>query len=188
MTKVKLKDATKELAQDAAKVLGDATRVRKSADALVKSLREVRDGFVCKQEEQAARLLGKSQSAIANKLRLLKHGDQVLAALREAGLTERHARALLKLPGETEKLEAIREISRLGLSVAATEKYIETLLTEKIPRRRQTNICSFLNNLTESLARIQRSGIPAVTERRETDSQIVLTITIPKDGQMQKKP
>ena len=55
-------------------------------------------------QEQAARLLGKSQSAIANKLRLLKHGDQVLAALREAGLTERHARALLKLPGETEKL------------------------------------------------------------------------------------
>ena len=56
MTKVKLKDATKELAQDAAKVLGDATRVRKSADALVKSLREVRDGFVRKQEEQAAKL------------------------------------------------------------------------------------------------------------------------------------
>ena len=139
-------------------------------------------------QEQAARLLGKSQSAIANKLRLLKHGDLVLSALREAGLTERHARALLKLPGETEKLEAIREISRLGFSVAATEKYVETLLTEKIPRRRQTNIGSFLNNLTESLARIQRSGIPAVTERRETDSQIVLTITIPKEGQIQKKP
>lgn len=139
-------------------------------------------------QEQTARLLGKSQSAIANKLRLLKHGDLVLSALREAGLTERHARALLKLPGETEKLEAIREISRLGFSVAATEKYVETLLTEKIPRRRQTNIGSFLNNLTESLARIQRSGIPAVTERRETDSQIVLTITIPKEGQIQKKP
>ena len=63
-------------------------------------------------QEQAARLLGKSQSAIANKLRLLKHSEPVLAALREAGLTERHARALLRLGSEEEKLAAIREIAR----------------------------------------------------------------------------
>ncbi len=64
MTKVKLKDATKELAQDASKVLGDAVRVRKSADALVKSLREVRDGFVRKQEEQAAKLRREEQQKV----------------------------------------------------------------------------------------------------------------------------
>lgn len=139
-------------------------------------------------QEQAARLLGKSQSAVANKLRLLKHGDAVLSALREAGLTERHARALLKLNGQTEKIEAIGEIVRQGLSVSATEKYIDALLSDRIPRKRQTNIGNFLNNLTESLAKIQQSGIPAISERRETDSQIVLTITIPKEGQNQKKP
>ena len=55
-------------------------------------------------QEQAARLLGKSQSAVANKLRLLKHSEPVLLALREAGLTERRARALLKLPTEESKL------------------------------------------------------------------------------------
>ena len=59
-------------------------------------------------QEQAARQLGKSQSAIANKLRLLRHSDPVLAALREAQLTERHARALLRLPDEETKLAAIR--------------------------------------------------------------------------------
>ena len=139
-------------------------------------------------QEQTARLLGKSQSAIANKLRLLKHGQTVLTALREAGLTERHARALLRLPGEAEKLAAIGEITRLGLSVSATEKYIEELLSGKTTRKRQTNIGNFLNSLTEALAKIQRSGIPAITERRETESQIVLTITIPKGGQNQKKP
>ena len=139
-------------------------------------------------QEQVARLLGKSQSAVANKLRLLRHSEPVLTALREAGLTERHARALLRLPGEAEKMEAIREISRLGLSVAASEKYIETLLSDRIPRKRQTNIGSFLNGLTDALAKMQQSGIPAITERRETESQIVLTITIPKEGQKQKKP
>ena len=82
-------------------------------------------------QEQVARLLGKSQSAVANKLRLLKHSDAVLAALREAGLTERHARALLKLRSEEEKLSAIAEIARQGMSVARTEKYIESLLTVK---------------------------------------------------------
>ena len=131
-------------------------------------------------QEQAARLLGKSQSAVANKLRLLRHGETVLSALREAGLTERHARALLKLPGEAEKLEAIATIQRLELSVAATEKYVASLLSAAPSRPRKTDVSSFLNTLTDSLAKIQRSGVKAITERRETDAQIVLTITIPK--------
>ena len=130
-------------------------------------------------QEQAARLLGKSQSAIANKLRILKHSEEVLTRLRQAGLTERHARALLKLRNDEEKLSAIAEIARQGMSVARTEKYIESLLAEKKDPRK-ANVGSFLNSLTQSLQKIQLSGIPAVSERRETDSQIVLTITIPK--------
>lgn len=130
-------------------------------------------------QEQAARLLGKSQSAIANKLRILKHSDAVLLQLRQEGLTERHARALLKLRSEEEKAAAITEIARQGMSVARTEKYIESLLSEKKDPRK-ANVGSFLNSLTQSLQKIQLSGIPAVSERRETDSQIVLTITIPK--------
>ena len=131
-------------------------------------------------QEQVARLLGKSQSAIANKLRILKHSESVLDALREAGLTERHARALLKLPSEEETLQAIREISRQGMSVARTEKYIETLMSQKEEKAPKANVGAFLNNLTQNLQKIQLSGIPAISERRETDSQIVLTITIPK--------
>ena len=131
-------------------------------------------------QEQVARLLGKSQSAVANKLRLLRHSDAVLTALREAGLTERHARALLKLRSDEEKLLAIGEISRQAMSVARAEKYIDTLLTQKENNPRKANVGAFLNSLTQSLQKIQLSGIPAVSERRETDSQIVLTITIPK--------
>ena len=131
-------------------------------------------------QEQVARILGKSQSAIANKLRILRHSEKVLNALRQAGLTERHARALLKLPTEPEKMAAIAVISRLGMSVARTEKYIEDLLAGKNGTGTKVNVGAFLNNLHQSLQRIQLSGIPAVSERKETDSQIVLTITIPK--------
>lgn len=132
-------------------------------------------------QEQTARLLGKSQSAVANKLRLLRHSEPVLEALRRERLTERHGRALLKLPQEQDKLDAIAQISRQGLSVAQTEKYIQSLLRHKPQAPARTNVGAFLNSLTLSLSRMQSCGIPAVSERRETDSQIVLTITIPKE-------
>ena len=131
-------------------------------------------------QEQAARMLGKSQSAIANKLRLLRHSDAVLTALRRNGLTERHGRALLKLEREDEKLAAIDEILRQNMSVARTEKYIQELLEGQKKTPQRVNVGAFLNSLNQSLAKIQLSGISAVSERRETEDKIVLTITIPK--------
>jgi len=131
-------------------------------------------------QEQVARLLGKSQSAVANKLRLLQHSPNVLAAIRENKLTERHARALLKLSTDPQKMQVIQHICKQGLNVARTEQYIENLLRQKEEKTGKANVGAFLNNLSQSLARIQLSGIAAVSERRETDSQIVLTITIPK--------
>ena len=142
-------------------------------------IRNLLDRFDMSQE-QAARLLGKSQSSVANKLRLLRHTPAVLEALREAGLTERHARALLRLPDEASVLAAIQEIVRLNMSVARTERYVESLLSTSTAKKRGASVGAFLNNLTQNLQKIQMSGIPAVSERRETDSQIVLTITIPK--------
>ena len=132
-------------------------------------------------QDQAARMLGKSQSAIANKLRLLRHSPQVLASIKRFGLTERHARALLRLPSEQQKMTAIDTITALNMSVSRTEQYIDNLLSDqgkKPPQR--VNLGGFLNNLTQSLARIQSAGVPAVSERRETENEIVLTITIPK--------
>ncbi len=131
-------------------------------------------------QEQTAKMLGKSQSAIANKLRLLKHSDTVLDALREAGLTERHARALLKLPTEAQKLAAIKVIRQLDMNVAKTEQYIQSLLEEQPKKERQPNVTAFIRNLTQSLAKIQQGGISAISERKETENEIVLTITFPK--------
>lgn len=130
-------------------------------------------------QEQVAAMLGLSQSAVANKLRLLRHSNQVLQALLESGLTERHGRALLKLP-EEKKLAAIAVIARQNMSVVRTEQYIASLLQEQENRPGGVNVRAFLRHLNQSLAKIQLSGVAAVSERRETDKQIVLTITIPK--------
>ncbi len=136
-------------------------------------------------QEQAALRVGKSQSAVANKLRLLRHSPAVLEALRTAGLTERHARALLKLPQEEQKLAAIAVIVERGLTVARTERYIEELLaqTARSPRPppRAPDVRGFLSSLTQSLALIQSAGIAAVSHQQETDREITLTITIPKE-------
>ena len=131
-------------------------------------------------QEQVARLLGKSQSAVANKLRILRHSPSVLEALREGALTERHGRALLKLDTEEQKLAAIAVIVQQAMSVARTEKYIAQLLAGAEQKETAVNVGAFLNGLSQSLARIQSSGIAAISERRETEDRIVLTITIPK--------
>ena len=77
-------------------------------------------------------------------------------------------------------MQAIDEIVRQGMSVSRTEKYIDELLSSRAEKAKKVNVGAFLNNLTLSLQRIQLSGVAAVSERKETDKQIVLTITIPK--------
>ena len=88
-------------------------------------------------QEQAARRIGKSQSAVANKLRILRHPPSVLQALREHHLTERHARALLRLPDEEERLRVIGLIVQGEWTVAKTEQYIDARLAPKAPQRRE---------------------------------------------------
>ena len=131
-------------------------------------------------QEQAANLLGLSQSAVANKLRLLRHSAPVQQRLRETGLTERHARALLRLSSEQDKLRAIETIARLDMNVAKTEQYITSLLEDKPENVRKTNISAFIKHVCSALTKFQSAGIRAVSERRETEQEIVLTITIPK--------
>ena len=132
-------------------------------------------------QEQVSRLIGKSQSGVANKLRLLRHSPAVLQALREHELTERHARALLKLTDDTQKLETIALVARRRMGVAQTEQYIQQLLEIKAPGQDKANLGAFLNQLNRSLDKIRRSGGGAITEQRETDSQLVLTSTIQKN-------
>lgn len=130
-------------------------------------------------QEQAAQALGKSQSGIANKLRLLRHSPQVLTVIRRDGLTERHARALLKLPSDTLKFQAMDAIKTFSMTAERAESYIDSLLLKEKPAGKPS-LRRFLAGLDQSLAGFRQNGICAVSERKETDSQIVVTITIPK--------
>lgn len=138
-------------------------------------------------QPEAARRLGKSQSAVANKLRLLRLPPSVLERVRQSGLTERHVRALLRLPDEQSQLRTLERASTLGWNVAQTEQYIASLLRapEKKPpqtlapfRLRDTRL--LLNALRHQLDLACAAGLPAVSEQRENEGEIVLTIRIPK--------
>ena len=115
------------------------------------------DSFSLSQE-QAAQMLGMSQSAVANKLRLLRHSAPVQQRLRETGLTERHARALLKLPGEPDKLRAIENIARLDMNVSRTEQYIDSLLESPDTTPKKTNISAFLKHIRAPAFPLYRSA------------------------------
>ena len=140
-------------------------------------------------QEQAAERLGKSQSAVANKLRLLRLSPACVTLLREGGLSERHARALLRLSDENERLAALRVIVERGCNVAQAEAYIESVLQRAAvtpPRRRPTFIVKdvrlFLNTIRRSMGIMQRAGVDAACEREDTDEEIRLTIRIPRTG------
>ena len=147
-------------------------------------------------QEEAARRIGKSQSAVANKLRLLKLPSDVLESQRQNGLTERHGRALLRLPNPVAQRAALEYIVDNGLTVAATDAYIDALLSapeeaeqkdEEKPEKRRTFVLKdvrvFLNTLSRSIDLMKQGGIDAGIQREETDDSLILTISIPKARQ-----
>ena len=138
-------------------------------------------------QQQAAEKLGKSQPTIANKLRLLRLSAPVIECLRQYGLTERHARTLLRLTDPEQQLAAARHIGKRGLNVAQTEQYIDRLTAEnrtEPPRRRPTYIIKdvrlFLNSVERGVRLMQSAGVGAEVGRRDTEEEILLTIHIPK--------
>lgn len=136
-------------------------------------------------QEEAARRLGKSQSAIANKLRLLKLSPDALTLLRSKGFTERHARALLALPEEDQQLAAAKQVVLQDMTVAQTEEFVRRQLSPK-PARAKTvyllrDVRLYLNSITRGLKIVQAAGIQAKCRRQDTPESIVLTITLPKE-------
>ena len=147
------------------------------------ALRRLQEDFALSQEELARRL-GKSQSAIANKLRLLKLPQEVLSSLRDAGCTERHARALLRLPdGEAQRRTADRVI-RDKLTVAQTEALVESMLRAPPPKKRRPvlivkDVRLFLNTISHGLDVMRSAGVDAQCQRQDDQDAITLTIRIP---------
>lgn len=138
-------------------------------------------------QEEAARRLGLAQPTVANKLRLLRLPEDVRALLRENGLTERHARALLRLQDPEVQRRAAGDMVRRGMNVAQAEAYVEKLLQSAQvtpPRGRSTYIIKdvrlFLNSVDRGLHLMRQAGVDAGWNRQDTDREILLTIRIPK--------
>lgn len=136
------------------------------------------------QEEAAARL-GKSQSTLANKIRLLKLTESERAKIMEAGLTERHARALLRINEDKLRSKVLEEIIERNMNVQQTDSYVERLLSgkrkEKTPRIVVVkDVRVFLNTINHAIETMKRSGINAQTVKSENEDYIECIVRIPK--------
>ena len=136
-------------------------------------------------QDQVASSLGKTQSTIANKLRLLRLNQNIRAIIIDAGLTERHARALLRL-GEGEQTAVLKQIIANDLNVSDTEKLVEQLVFpgQAKPETHTTSIIKdvriFLNTITNAVNVMKKAGIDAVAVKQEFPEYYEYTVRIPK--------
>ena len=145
-------------------------------------------------QEETARRLGRSQSAVANKLRLLRLSRDCVAVLRHYDLTERHARAALRLADEEERLTALRRMGEREMNVAAAEEYVESRLAamqQTEPGRKSMYIIKdvrlFLNSLRRSMETMRLAGVDAVCDKQESEDEIIMTIRIPKQSALRER-
>lgn len=137
-------------------------------------------------QEEAAAQLGRSPSAVANKLRLLRLSPACQALLLETGLTERHARALLRLETAEQRVQGARRLLEQNLTVAQTEEMVDAMLSgaPAPPRKRPLFIAKdvrlFLNTITRSLDLMRSAGVNAQCDRQDSEESITLTIHIPR--------
>ncbi len=134
-------------------------------------------------QEEASKRLGKAQSTIANKLRLLRFTEKQQKKIMEAGLTERHARTLLKLDEDQMIDKAIYYIEQKNLNVKQTEQYIQTLIAEEKPSRTYIPVIKdvriFFNTINRAVETMQRAGINAKTEQIKEEDFIQYIVKIP---------
>ena len=125
-----------------------------------------------------------SQPAVANKLKLLQFSKEQQMKMLAFNLTERHARAISRLPGEKQD-KAIDYIIRNNLNVSATDRYINSLLTPKQKHKQKTivhikDIRLFTNTITKAVKIMQSAGVQADYNSHEDETCIRYQITVPK--------
>ena len=139
-------------------------------------------------QEQAAQRLGKSQSGVANKLRLLRLTEDEQEWIEKAGLSERHARALLRIENETTRREVLSRIVADNLNVKQTEHLVGIML-QKSPKPEKAkgnskavikDVRIFLNTINKAIDTMRLSGIDAQSNKTDTNDFIEYTIRIPK--------
>ncbi len=137
-------------------------------------------------QEQMAQKVGKSQSAIANKIRLLNLPDEIQEGVLEQKISERHARALLTVKPEKQK-DVYHKVLKEGYTVRETEEYIQRLDEPvKVHKRQKTkgftrNAQLAINSVNECVKMIRKLGIDVKVEQQETDDDIKMVVQFPKN-------
>jgi ParB family chromosome partitioning protein len=143
-------------------------------------------------QEKLAKKIGKSQSTIANKIRLLKLAESIKDELTDNNLSERHARALLKLHSEALQLKVVRYICHKGLNVKKTEELIEKIIDKytkkesvKKPAGKFTraikDIRIFVNSIKQAIEEMKKSGVPAKAAQLDRGNYMEFIVRIPKE-------
>jgi ParB family chromosome partitioning protein len=136
-------------------------------------------------QSEVAEKLGIAQSTLSNKLRLLRLDPKLRECIEAARLTERHARALLRLP-EEKRVDALNTIIAKQLTLHEAENYIESIIhppekkAEPVRKTAIGDVRLFANSLTKIVNTMRHSGVNAVTEHRETDAFIEYKVLITK--------
>ncbi len=143
-------------------------------------------------QEMIADRVGKNQSTIANKLRLLRLSETVKRQLVMNKLSERHARALLRLHDETIQLEILNEIVTKNLNVQETEKLVEKALLacqkKEMQKKKEAklgiskDLRLFFNTINKAIESMKQAGVMARAEKTDHENYIKYSIIIPKSG------
>lgn len=139
-------------------------------------------------QEDAALRLGYAQSTLANKLRLRKLSQEERRMISENGLTERHARALLRLEDGGMRIEAINRIARRKLNVEAAERLIDGMIEHDRYKERIRkgsaifrDLRLFMNTVNKAVETMQIAGVDVNVDKKETDGVLDYHIRIPLD-------
>lgn len=143
-------------------------------------------------QEELASCIGKTQSSVANKVRLLKLSKLIREIIKDHSLSERHARALLRLKTEEEQLKALEKITSKNLNVQQTDELIDSMLEPeeaalpsfKRPVLKTSSLKDmrlFTNTMRHAVELMRRHGIEATSIETEYDEYIEYVITVPKE-------
>ncbi len=148
-----------------------------------RGIREVITLWGCTQEE-AARRLGMAQPTLNNKLRLLALTDEQQAFCLENGLSERHARAALRLPEEEARTEALVQMARQGMNARKADAYVQALVEKAAPPRKKRipmvkDVRIFVNTVNKAIQLMKEAGVPASARRTDGEDYVEYVVRIP---------
>lgn len=136
---------------------------------------------------EVAKMLGVSQSYVANKLRLLKLDESIRERIIKADLSERHARAILRLKSDEDRSKALDKICERALSVAESEALVDMLSLTEVPTvfgkaKALSAIDAFIDSIKQSLAIIRSSGADAKSKINYENNKVYISICIDENG------